>query len=54
VDCEHDWKLREVRLSAAGADQVQECTRGCGAVSYAPGQAAVLDSRPGLGAGAAT
>lgn len=47
-DCvEHVWQLKEIHLTATGADQVQVCAR-CGAPRYQPGQAALADRRPPL------
>lgn len=52
-DCVHEFALEEVAVSARGADQVQVC-RLCGTPAYDPGQAAVRDTRPPLGAGETT
>lgn len=52
-DCVHEFALEEVAVSARGADQVQVC-RLCGTPAYGPGQAAVRDTRPPLGAGETT
>lgn len=46
-DCEHQWVLAEVAVSGRGADQVSVCSV-CGTPAYAPGQAAVRDTRPPL------
>lgn len=46
---EHDWSITEVHAGPRGADRVSTCP--CGAVAYAPGQAALRDRRPPLGTG---
>lgn len=48
ADCvEHVWGLAELVLSLKGAETVSTCVR-CGAVSYAPSDAANDPNRPRL------
>lgn len=46
----HEWRLTDVIVGTRGADNASDCTR-CGALQYEPGQAALRDRRPPLGAG---
>lgn len=50
-DCPgHVWVLTGVHVTGRGADTVSSCNL-CGAVRPEPGQAALRDRRPPLGAG---
>lgn len=46
----HAWELDEVNVSLRGADTASLCVH-CGTPRYEPGQAALRDRRPPLGAG---
>ena len=52
-DCAHVFELQQLHPTPTGMQRVNVC-RLCGTPAYDPGQAAIRDRRPPLGAGDTT